>query len=286
MMQSASYCLSHLRAVDYERYLATLYAPPSKRPHLAALFAFNAEIARIRETVKDPLLGEIRLRWWRDALDNSEELQTAALGPVLQALRATIIEFDLPKEAFLRYCDARLFDLYNDPMPDMVAFEAYCRETACMLLQLSCQILNKDAAKIADDACVYGGFAQAMGGLLRMLPITQARAQIYLPMDIIKAAGAEAEDVLEGRLNKGQKRLIIEAATALAWDYYQALCVHYKAVPKVLLSAFLPLALIPHSLRQSVRLGAENFTKVPTLSSLRRYSAMAKMALTGHLPSL
>ena len=66
--------LRELRAADYERFLAIQLASAAKRPALYALTALNTELARIAETVSEPLLGHIRLAWWREAL---EEL----LGP-------------------------------------------------------------------------------------------------------------------------------------------------------------------------------------------------------------
>ena len=33
-----------------------------------ALYAFNYEIARVREIVREPMLGQIRLQWWREAV--------------------------------------------------------------------------------------------------------------------------------------------------------------------------------------------------------------------------
>ena len=65
---SADYCHDLVRAGDKDRYLASLFAPDELRPYLLALYAFNIEIARVRETVSEAALGEIRLQWWRDAI--------------------------------------------------------------------------------------------------------------------------------------------------------------------------------------------------------------------------
>ena len=56
------------RANEYDRYLAALLAPKAARPGLIALAAFQGEVARAVETVNEPIMGEIRLQWWRDAL--------------------------------------------------------------------------------------------------------------------------------------------------------------------------------------------------------------------------
>src|SRR5215468_633023 len=60
-----------VRAADPDRYFATLFAPAPKRPLLLALYAFNAEVARIAETVREPMLGAIRLEWWRETAEGA-----------------------------------------------------------------------------------------------------------------------------------------------------------------------------------------------------------------------
>ncbi|MYB15139.1 MAG: hypothetical protein F4X42_18020 [Rhodospirillaceae bacterium] len=72
-------CRRLARRHDFERYLATLFAPRRRRPALWILLAFNAEIARTREIVSEAALGQIRLQWWREAVDTA-----VADGPVRQ----------------------------------------------------------------------------------------------------------------------------------------------------------------------------------------------------------
>ena len=62
--------------------------------HLFALYAFNLEIARVREPVSEPMPGEIRLQWWRDALVGAAAARSAPSGAA--ALRDTIARYGLP----------------------------------------------------------------------------------------------------------------------------------------------------------------------------------------------
>lgn len=69
---------------DRDRYLSVLYAPEDKRGALATLYAFNAEIARIRDLVHEPLPGEVRLQWWRDLINGeAREVQMRIRLPQL-----------------------------------------------------------------------------------------------------------------------------------------------------------------------------------------------------------
>ena len=56
-----------VREHDRDRFRTVLFAPADRRDALFALYAFNFEVARIPETVSQPMLGQIRLKWWMDA---------------------------------------------------------------------------------------------------------------------------------------------------------------------------------------------------------------------------
>ena len=95
---------------DRARYLCALAAPRNKRDGMLALLAFDQEIARIPKLVSEPMLGQIRLQWWIDALPNVSQGQSPA-HPVAQALAP----LDLPTEALLGLVEARNFDLKQEP---------------------------------------------------------------------------------------------------------------------------------------------------------------------------
>ena len=49
MEQAFAHCEALVRAADRDRFLATLFAKRERRGALFALYAFNVEIARVRE---------------------------------------------------------------------------------------------------------------------------------------------------------------------------------------------------------------------------------------------
>ena len=61
-----------VRAADPDRYFSALFAPAALRPQLLVLYAFNAELARVAETVREPMLGAIRLEWWRETAEGAK----------------------------------------------------------------------------------------------------------------------------------------------------------------------------------------------------------------------
>ena len=124
MPSNFDHCAALVREADRDRYLATLFAPAEHRAALFALYAFNVEIARVRDLAREPLPGEIRLQWWREALAGEREGEAAA-NPVAAALRETLVRYGFVAAPLLELIDERAFDLYDEPMLTAGALELY-----------------------------------------------------------------------------------------------------------------------------------------------------------------
>src|ERR1700732_3527625 len=121
---SASFCANLVRTHDFGRYAATLFVPADQRRALLALYAFNAEISRVREHVTQPLPGEVRMQWWTDMLAGAGHGGGEG-NPGAPQLLLTIRNFRLPVEPLTRLIQEHQFDLYNDPMPSKASREGY-----------------------------------------------------------------------------------------------------------------------------------------------------------------
>lgn len=247
------HCLDLLRRVDRDRYLACLLVPEAHRGALAALYAFNAEIARIRDVIHDPMPGEIRLQWWRDLLAGTAR-GAAESHPVAAALLATIAERHLPPESFERTLDARTFDLYDDPMPDRHAFEAYAGETTSTLLQLAALSIAPEAAHAASEAAGHAGVALQVAGSILLMPIHGARGQVYVPGDILAATGLSRETWLAGA-EQERAAAAVGAFVALGREHLGKARAAMASVPPRLFPAFLPVALAGPVLERAERAG-------------------------------
>ncbi|PWK65928.1 phytoene/squalene synthase family protein [Aminobacter sp. AP02] len=261
-----------VRTADRDRYLAALYAPEDKRQAVLALYAFNAEISGIRDRVSEPIPGEIRLQWWRDVIASGNR-DAGAGHPVATALMAAIETYSLPSAAFENYLEARIFDLYDDPMPSRTDLEGYCGETASALIQLAALVLDADEAPKQAELSGHAGCAQAITGLLRLLPIHRARGQCYVPRDILSAAGTTPEEFVANAAAQSSRHAV-EAMAALAREHLRAFERGVKDLPVALRPAFLPLALTPTYLDRLGR-GKDG------MSSLRKHLLMLKAASRG-----
>ena len=140
MEEAGRLVMDAVRVADPDRYVSALYAPEDRRAALFALYGFNAEIAGVRDRVREALPGEVRLQWWRDAID-AVGGEAVAGNPLAEELTQAIARYELPRQAFDNYLEARIFDLYVDPMPSRTDLEGYCGETASALIQLAALVV-------------------------------------------------------------------------------------------------------------------------------------------------
>ena len=263
-----TYCFELVRQADKDRFLAALFAPEAVQPHLMALYAFNIEVARIREMVSDPKLGEIRLAWWRDTIAGLFDGKPAE-HPVAQALAPAIKAGSLPMQPFLGLIEGRQFDLYDDPMPTMGDLEGYLGETSSAIIQLAALILAGPQARTLAEAAGLAGVAYGLTGLLRSLPVQRARGQCYVPKDFLARQGLTPAEWLSGREKQKTAVVISELCDHAARRLGEAR-VAAGAGLGAALPAFLPASLTELYLRRIRKLGAEALTKGAEVSQLRR----------------
>jgi len=235
-----AHCDALLRDGDKDRWLASLFAPAASRPGLHALYAFSLEAASVRERIREPMTGEIRLQWWRDALGAGRD--DGGANPVALALLDTVERYKLPRQALIDLIDARIFDLYDDPMPGMAELEGYCGETSSALVRLATIILNDGEEPGGAEAAGHAGMAYALVGLLRALPWTSARGQLYLPADLLARHDVSRDDVVGRRDTPGLRAALAEIR-ALTRSHLDAMQAGLSALAPKARAALLPAAL-------------------------------------------
>src|ERR1700738_4909149 len=206
MQDAFAYCEAQVRAGDKDRFLAALFAPAQHRAGLFALYAFNLEIARIREAARGPTAGEIRLQWWRDVLAG-EARGAVEANPVAAALLAVIAQYGLEVSRLRDLIDARRFDLYDEPMRTLIELEAYA------------------------DA--------AAANLMALYP---RRGQLYVPLELLQRHGSGREDVSNNRATPALRAGLAELCSIARRHLRQARKLAARA-PADAMPAFLPVAL-------------------------------------------
>jgi len=239
MQPHFQHCMDLVREESRADYAALLFLPKAARPYAFAVQAFHLEIDRISFLVSDPMPGEIRLQWWRDVLSRERENEGQA-NPVARALLETIAQFNLPVDGFDRYLEARIFDLYQDPMPDRTTLEAYLGETESFILQMKATVCGIENSSRLADPCGHGGVALGIGQLLSRIPQDRNFQRVYLPADLLSAAGLTSQEWLSG---EGENHLLaVDGFRALGNEHLGLARTALSQLPKSQHAVFLPLA--------------------------------------------
>ncbi len=250
--RASAYCRNQVRRLDHDRYLTGLFAPAGRRADIFALYAFNLEIAKTAELVSEPMIGRIRLEWWREAIAEIYEGQPRA-HEVVAALSPSIRECHLTRDYFERLIAAREIDL-DDWQPDTLeALEDYARETSVPLVSLALEILGQ-GGEAARAAAAPVGMAWALTGLVRAVPFHARQMRIRLPRDLMAAHGARPGALLELR-SSPELRATVARIAARAWEHLAIL----DRPPKAAQAALLPATLARGYLAILERAGYDPF---------------------------
>ncbi len=213
MQDPLAYGAEIVRATDRDRFIASLFAPAEHRGAIYALYAFNSEIARVREVAREPLPSEIRLQWWSDVISRERD-EEARANPVAVALLTTIERYRLSSAKLIDLIEARRFDLYDDPMATVADLETYASKTSSALFALAAQIL---AGANVEPVSAPAGMAFAIAGLLRAFPRHAARGQLYVPMEVLDRHQVRPHDIFAGRSSAGLQAAFAEWSVTRSW---------------------------------------------------------------------
>lgn len=238
-----------LRQHDRDRYQTALFAPAARREALFALYAFNYEIARIREAIREPMLGLMRLQWWRDALDEIYAGKSPRRHEVVTPLACAIAAHNLSKTHFIALLDARAQDMEELPPGSLPALENYVAATSGSLILLALEVLGVREAKAAETGRA-AGIAYALAGLLVAAPFHAQRRRIYLPAALTAQHGVDLERSLFALKSSPGLAAVARDIADCARRHLDAVRRHRGAVPRAAIPALLHAVLAEHRLRR------------------------------------
>lgn len=231
-------------------------APVWAREHLFPLYAFNLEVARAPWVTQEPMVAEMRLQWWRDAVAEAAAGAPVQAHEVAAPLQGLIRDAGLPVAVLDRLIAARRWDCWRAPFDGAEALEQYLEETGAGLMWLAGRALG--APDGAEPALRAFGWASGLANFLRAVPELAARGRQPLP------DGTEVAALAQQGLDR------IAAARALR-----------KGLPKGLAPAFLA----GWQAEPLLRLAAQDPGAVAegrlALSEFSRRGRLLRQALTG-----
>jgi len=275
----AAYCASLVRESDFDRYAASLFAPPERRAQLLALYGFNAEIARVREHVSQPLAGEIRLQWWIDVL-SGKSAGDAQGNPVAAQLLRTIATCGLSPASLSELVEAHRFDLYDEPMQTAAEMEGFLDQTAGKLFLLGARVLAPAArlerAPLLEALTHHASLAHGLTSLIEAMPRHAARRQLYVPLERLERFDVSRDAVFAGKSSADFTRLVRSLAEEAGREFAEAMKV-MPGIDGAMRPSFLLLALVPARLQRLDRAGYDPF-RVRALSRLWRLWTLRRAA--------
>lgn len=176
-----------VRKGDPDRFLATMAAPPALRARLFPLYAFNLEVARAPLVTAEPMIAEMRLQWWRDALD-----EIAGGGPVRRHEVASPLAEALSPDLARRLdavVAARRRDISAEPFADGAELVAYLDATAGELMAVAVALAGADPDH---PAVAARGRAQGLSNWFLAVPALESMGRRPLPAEEEVAALAGA----------------------------------------------------------------------------------------------
>ncbi|MFZ1991739.1 MAG: squalene/phytoene synthase family protein [Alphaproteobacteria bacterium] len=274
---SLSACGAIARAQDPDRFYAVLFAAAEKREALFALIAFNYEVARLREIISEPLIGEMRLAWWQEVIDDIETPRAPRPHPVAQALDAAYRGSPFSLDALRQLTEARSFDLHNDAMADLDALVSYARASGGNLARLMAEVLlpasNQSAALLAGAGAA--GTSWALTGIIRSLRIHASRGQMFLPARELGARGISPTSVLAGTVSGGLQVVVREILERARDELDEARKLKFGAA----LPAVLYCAQLPAYWRRMARVDFDPFRSSIERSDFARLTTLMRAAL-------
>ncbi len=256
------HCAALVRESDPDRFLASLFAPESHRGALYALYAFNCEIARVRDVARDPMAGEIRLQWWREVLAG-ERASEGRAHPVAAALCTITERYAIDRPPLSELIDAHAFGLYSEPMTGLSDLEIYAERTDVTVFALAADILAGGSAA-ARTVIRRAGIAYAIAGLLRDFARDASRRRIYVPLELMTRHGAVAQTAFAGQMTDGLAAALAELRLH-AQHHLNTARENMSALPDAILPALLPIALVRPALARMERNNDDpfKFTAIP-----------------------
>ena len=181
-----------LKKADPDRYRAALMSDAQGRDDLLILYAFHYELSKVPDVTSEPMLGQIRYEWWREAIDEIYTDREVRRHEISTPLAEVLLRTDVPRFWIDRLIDGRARDLDPQAFTDMNDARDYARQTSGQLMQIAVKVLGG----VPDEAAIHAGEAWGLTGLARSYGYYHDRALQNLSFeDLVDAAQTTYESV-------------------------------------------------------------------------------------------
>lgn len=170
-------CAAIVEKGDPDRFAAAMASPVAVRRVLFPLYAFNVEVSRAPWVTQEPMIAEMRLQWWRDALEEIAEAKPVRRHEVVTPL-SEILDPEAARCLDLSVA-ARRWDIYKDPFEDEAHFDQYLDHTAGGLMWVAARSLS-GGQPLPDGPLRALGRATGLARYLQAVPALEAQGRVPL----------------------------------------------------------------------------------------------------------
>jgi phytoene synthase len=231
--RNASSLAGFVRRHDPDRFLTALFAPPARREALFALYAFNHELARARETVSEAPLALIRLQWWREVVEGAHRRHEVA-----EPLSAFIDAGALRRDDLLGIIDAR--EIETEPVIETSReWHNYLRSGAGGVAVAAARLLGApDPEQVRPFGSAFG-----LAGVLRSVGAHARQGRCLLPLEALTAHRLSSDQVI------ADPKAALGVVAQLAHEGLALL--RHTRLPGSVVAAALPAVLARRDLRRA-----------------------------------
>ena len=125
--------------------LALSYASPSARDGITALFTLDDRLAAIVRSTREPLVGQMRLTWWHEALTRLDSVP-APQEPVLQAITRSVLPSGVSGTSLASMTDG--WERLLQAEVDSATIEAFAAKRGGRLFEAASKVLGAEDRNI------------------------------------------------------------------------------------------------------------------------------------------
>jgi len=235
---------------DADRVRAAYFSQEGSRARLMLLYAFHLELAKVPELVSEPMIGQIRYQWWREAVAEIYETDAVRKHEITTPLRTLLLDCDVPRFWIDQLIDGRERDIDPRPFETLSEAKDYSANTSGVLMKIAVKVLGADPHEAVEQA----GTSWGLTGLARAYPYYHQSMLSAVSFEEICAAAEK------------QYRLAKREMNSVKTDIFPAIAY---------------TALIPPYLKRLTRANFDPKTEAVTYTAFAKQSRLLIAALRG-----
>jgi len=217
----AQYCLEVVRKTDHEHYLTNLLLPPNLKTDAFAIRAFSSEIAGVRDSVSDPMLGRMRLQFWRDTVENIYGGKVPQ-HPIAIQLYKIVKQKNPSKQLLLNLIAAREQRINDVPFNSLEDVEKYGELVFGSVYLLLLELMENKNGHIK-HALTQLGQCEGLITLLRGVPFNASKRRCLLPIELLTENKIASESIIRcnGKIEQQEITDILELIASRAEQHLE-----------------------------------------------------------------